>query len=105
MKIQDTQKSISATLQSKQAEAKQEAPPQKTDVSEESTTSSVSARVNLSEVSKGAQKAAEIVRETPDVRLEKVQALKEKIEAGEYEVDSRKVADKMLRDLLSDLVR
>lgn len=105
MKVQDTQKSIEATLQSKQAEVKQAAPARKADVSEESTASSVSARVNLSEESKEALKAAEIVRETPDVRLERVQALKEKIEAGEYQVDSRKVADKMLRDLLSDLVR
>lgn len=105
MKVKDCQQTIDAALQSKQANAKQEKAAKREATSEETSTSSVSARVNLSEESKVAQKAAETIRNTPDVRQEKIQALKEKIEAGQYQVDSDKVADKLLRNLLSELIR
>lgn len=35
---------------------------------------------------------------TPEVRQEKVDALKERIASGEYSIDTRKVAENLLRD-------
>lgn len=58
--------------------------------------------VKLSASSLDVQKMKDILQETPSVRMEKVQALKEQIERGEYQVDPYKVADKMLIDLLGD---
>lgn len=59
-------------------------------------------RVELSSNSKDAQKIAEILNATPDVRIDKVTALKEQVERGEYRVDSLQVADKLIHSLLSD---
>jgi len=60
-------------------------------------------KVELSSVAKDLQRAAEIAKATPDVRADKVAALKEKVESGNYEVDSKKVASKMIVDSLSRL--
>ena len=59
-------------------------------------------RVELSAGSLDVQKIKDVLAETPDVRIEKVKALKEQIERGQYSVDSREVADKMLISLLSE---
>lgn len=61
-------------------------------------------RVELSAGSAEVQKMREILQKTPFVRTEKVQALKEKIERGEYQIDPYDVADKMLMNLLTDTV-
>ena len=61
-------------------------------------------RVELSANSVDVQKIKEVLDATPSVRAEKVQALKEQIEKGEYQVDSREVANKMLFSLISDNV-
>lgn len=59
-------------------------------------------RVQLSASSIDVQKMKMIIQETPDVRMDRVQALKEQIERGEYQVDAYRVADKMLMNLLSE---
>ena len=59
-------------------------------------------RVELSAGSLEVQKAKDILEQTPDVRTDKVQALKEQIARGEYQVDPYKLADKMLVSLISD---
>ena len=61
-------------------------------------------QVNLSASSQDVQKAQEILRQTPSVRADKVRALKDLIDRGEYEVDPRQVADKMMISLISDNV-
>ena len=61
-------------------------------------------RVDLSSGSRDVQKIQDILQETPDIRLEKIQELKKKIEKGEYHVDSLQLADKMLMSLLSEEV-
>ena len=45
-------------------------------------------------------KALSIARKTPDVREDRVAALKKQIDAGTYQVDSGKVADGMLREAI-----
>jgi len=44
--------------------------------------------------------AREIVYQTPEVRSEKVARLKEAIEQGNYEIDSRKLAEILVEELL-----
>jgi len=59
-------------------------------------------KVEISASSLDVQKMKGIIQNTPDVRMDRVQALKEQIERGEYEVDPYRVADKMLMNLLSE---
>lgn len=61
-------------------------------------------RVELSTSSAEVQKVRRILQETSSVRTEKVQALKERIDRGEYHIDPYEVADKMLMGLLSETV-
>lgn len=61
-------------------------------------------RVELSTGTQDVQKAQEILQQTPDVRLDKVEALKEQIANGEYVVDPHRIADNMLLNLLSESV-
>lgn len=54
------------------------------------------------EISENGKKVAELmaqVNQVPDVRAEKVRALKEAIEAGNYRVSSLDIARKMLEEL------
>jgi negative regulator of flagellin synthesis FlgM len=59
-------------------------------------------RVVLSAGSLEVQKAKDILDQTPDVRADRVQALKEEIARGEYQVDPYRLADKMMGSLLSE---
>ncbi len=67
-----------------------------------STASLVGDRVEISAGSLDVQKMKGIIQNTPDLRMDRVQALKEQIERGDYEVDPYRVADKMLMNLLSE---
>lgn len=67
-----------------------------------STQTASTDRVQLSSSSVDVQKMKSIIQETPSVRMDRVQALKEQIERGEYQVDPYRVADKMLMNLLSE---
>ncbi len=62
------------------------------------------ATVNLSQRSKEVQKAQEAVHSLPDVRLEKVQVIKEKIEKGAYEIDPEETAEKMLNVFFDEII-
>jgi len=58
--------------------------------------------VQLSAGSIDVQKMKMIIQDTPSVRMDRVQALKQQIERGEYQVDPYRVADKMLMNLLAE---
>ena len=58
--------------------------------------------VELSSASREAVQIRSILEQIPAVRAELVQGLKEKIESGEYQVDSRKVAEKLILNFLSE---
>jgi negative regulator of flagellin synthesis FlgM len=62
-------------------------------------------KVELSVQSKEMQKVYEVLQTTPDVRDEKVSALKESIQQGQYQVDGEAVADKMIRESILDLIK
>lgn len=59
-------------------------------------------KVELSAGSLDVPKMKNIIQNTPDVRMDKIQALKAQIEQGDYEVDPYRVADKMLMNFLSE---
>ena len=59
--------------------------------------------VNLSQASKETQKIKEIISSEPDVREDKVSALKEEIESGRYKIDHKGVADKLVDDFMDEL--
>jgi negative regulator of flagellin synthesis FlgM len=61
-------------------------------------------KVNLSTTAKDVQNLKNAISKLPDVREEKVQALKDRIEKGTYRVDADKVADKMVGESLIDLL-
>jgi len=58
--------------------------------------------VELSAASLEAGKIRSILAETPEVRAELVQGLKDQVERGDYHVDAHKVADKMLQNILAE---
>lgn len=55
-------------------------------------------KVSLSDHGKTAQLIQSAIESTPDVREEKVADIKKAIDEGTYEIDSRKVAEGMLRE-------
>ncbi|OGQ88322.1 MAG: flagellar biosynthesis anti-sigma factor FlgM [Deltaproteobacteria bacterium RIFOXYD12_FULL_56_24] len=59
-------------------------------------------RVVLSSGSLEVQKVRDILAQTPEVRADRVKALKEEIARGEYKIDPARLADKMMVDLLSE---
>lgn len=61
-------------------------------------------KVSLSSTARDFQKIEKAIDELPDVREEKVQTLKAQIEAGTYEVNAEKIAEKMVSESLVDIV-
>ncbi|MBW2615904.1 MAG: flagellar biosynthesis anti-sigma factor FlgM [Deltaproteobacteria bacterium] len=59
--------------------------------------------VNLSRASKEAQLIKEIISSEPDVREDKVSALRESIESGNYRIDNEAVADKLVDAFVDDI--
>ena len=63
-------------------------------------------KISISQKASDIKKIREIVQKTPDVRADKVALLKKKIADGDYAVNGKDIADKMLREyLLEDLLK
>lgn len=58
--------------------------------------------IHLSPQSRLMQKASEVVYQTPEVRSEKVSALQESVQDGTYEVDSLKVANRLITEIIQE---
>lgn len=56
--------------------------------------------VVLSKEAKAFQEALRAVRSEPDVRMDKVQEIRARIQSGQYRIDSRSIASKIIDDLL-----
>lgn len=56
--------------------------------------------VAVSSFAKDVSKAGTVVRNTPDIRKEKVAAIKEQIDRGEYHVSGDKIAGKIMEDIV-----
>lgn len=62
-------------------------------------------KVELSTQSREMQKAFEVIQASPDVRNEKVFALKKLIQEGKYQVDHEALAGKMIKESLLELIK
>lgn len=80
--------------------ANQEVGPDKQAV--QASTTQSDAVVNLSEASKEIQLAQKAVGETPDIRTEKVEAIKAEVDNNTYEIDYDKVAEKIVGAIFDD---
>jgi len=58
--------------------------------------------IHLSPQARLMQKASEVVYQAPDVRPEKVAALQDSVQRGTYEVDTTKVANKLIADIIQE---
>lgn len=56
--------------------------------------------IDLSPQARLMHKASEVVYQTPEVRPEKVAALREALQQGTYQVDSQKVANRLIAEIL-----
>ena len=60
--------------------------------------------VHLSQASKEAQLIKETILSEPEVREDRVSALRERIESGKYKIDNKAVADKLVDAFIDDLL-
>ncbi len=61
-------------------------------------------KVSLSEQARDVQNIKKAINELPDVRHEKVDALKKEIQQGTYDVNGEKIAQKMIGESLLDII-
>lgn len=61
-------------------------------------------RVSLSDASRELQTAKDSVAAAPDIREEKVAAVKQAVENGTYEIDPGKIADKMIGSIINEMI-
>ncbi|MBN1380248.1 MAG: flagellar biosynthesis anti-sigma factor FlgM [Deltaproteobacteria bacterium] len=61
-------------------------------------------KVDLSAKAKDIQQIKQVIDQTPDVRADKVRELKQKVENGSYQVDSEKIAEKIVTESLIDII-
>jgi len=94
----DTTQYIEQTQKSKQPEKNQVSQPPE-------TTSQQTDKVDLSDQSKEMKKIYTVQQMAPDIRTEKVNEVKKLIEQDRYQVDSKAVAEKMIRESIFELNR
>ncbi len=61
-------------------------------------------RVEISSASREVARAKEAADGAAETRADKVAEIKAQVDEGRYEVDARKVADRMLQDVMKDLI-
>lgn len=79
-----------------QKSGKQEAAPV---TSENPQRISKSDQVHLSEKAKELDKLKQVIQQMPEIRTDKVEALKKSIQEGTYKVDSFQIAGKILEEI------
>jgi negative regulator of flagellin synthesis FlgM len=58
--------------------------------------------IAISSKAKDIQKATEVINASPDIRIEKVEHIKEQISNGSYSVSSEKLAEKILKNIITE---
>jgi flagellar biosynthesis anti-sigma factor FlgM len=62
-------------------------------------------RLEDSSLFEPAQKALELIEKAPDIRRDRVEEIKKKLEAGSLEFDSKLIADRLLQEsILNELL-
>ncbi len=101
MKINDThQKLLESYLNQAQAVQGQQQVQNQQDVQQQPQSSD---KVDLSAGSRLMQQVNSAMNVTQPDRAAKIEALKQQVQQGTYQVDEGRVADKMMADLLKDL--
>ncbi len=59
-------------------------------------------KVSVSSRAREIAKINEIIKASPDIRAEKVERIKNEIANGSYSVDSKDIAEKILKEILSE---
>ena len=67
-----------------------------------SAQTSTSEQIILSSKAKGIQQAQEVVKNSPNVRTEKVDRIKKEIAEGLFNVDSNALAEKILNNIITE---
>jgi len=62
-------------------------------------------RVDLSPSSRMIKRIEEVALSAPDIRADKVAALRKQVESGKYQVNSEDLAGKMLKEFIVELIR
>lgn len=70
---------------------------------EETNRAEQDAIVSLSQASREAQQIQGAIENEPEVREEKVAALKEAVETGRYQIDNEAVADKLVDSFIDEI--
>jgi len=81
----------------------QQAETKNSEASQESTELSEGAKSSISSRAKEMATARKIADEAPDLREEKIAALKERIQNGDYNVKPEEVADRIVKEHLAEL--
>ncbi len=83
---------------------KVDAPSKKGTVNKTATPNGTGAgeQIALSSKAKGIQKALEVAKSAPDIRTEKVSRIKAQIAAGEFHVDSEVLAERILKEIITE---
>ncbi|MBS4538150.1 flagellar biosynthesis anti-sigma factor FlgM [Clostridium sp. D2Q-11] len=55
----------------------------------------------ISDEAKDIQKALKVAKDSPDIREEKIREIKMKVDSGNYSIDPKKVAEKIIEDINS----
>jgi len=74
----------------------------RTDAPQSAARASAREAVQISEDARLMQRANEIAHASPDLRADKVAALKQAIQSGTYRVDAREIADRLVDEHLKD---
>jgi negative regulator of flagellin synthesis FlgM len=98
MKITDVQGLEVEQLQAKQAEKVGKTQGQQV----QEKTGGESDVIHLSPQSRLMAKAGEVVYQAPEVRADKVAAVQDSVAQGTYQVDSRKVANKLIAEMIQE---
>jgi len=67
-----------------------------------STSTGVSDRVQVADATALREKAKIMLADMPDVRLERIEEIRDALEQGQYEVDNRKVAARIIINALTE---
>jgi negative regulator of flagellin synthesis FlgM len=104
MKIADINQQANLISRLAQADSSKKGKSSSSGSASSSASSSID-KVELSDRSREIKKIYEAIEKTPDVRAERVEAIKDSIAKGEYEVKSDEVASKMIDEFLYELSR
>ena len=66
------------------------------------SSSSSTEQVAISSKAKDIQQATKAVNDTPDIRIEKVERIKDQLENGNYHISSDKLAEKVLQNIITE---